>query len=69
MSQWWPAARLEDLSAAVPAWDLWKGVIIVLGASISMISCINETAASCSSKTSLKTISETDFQNFCTKAI
>ena len=55
--------RVGRLSAAVPAWDLLKGVTIVFITSISMVSCINETAVSYSSKTSLKTISETDFQN------
>ena len=30
MSQWWPAAGLGVLSAAVRAWDLLKEVAIIL---------------------------------------
>ena len=29
MGQWWPAAGLAALSAAVPAWDLSKEVAII----------------------------------------
>ena len=29
MGQWWPAAGLGALSAAVPAWDLLKEVAII----------------------------------------
>ena len=47
--------RVRRLSAAVPAQDLLKEVTIVFIASISMVSCINETALSYSSKWVFKT--------------